>query len=342
MAKKVITAESVARGMIVSEAVRRIGVKQGSQIHKHIIDDFNRVKPDGGAMTYTAPWCAAFASAMAIRVFGVHDAKEYFPLSYNCNTIILKAKRMNIWKERDSYKPEPGDWILYDWDDSGSTDNDNKGSADHVGIVRYVTGDSIHVVEGNKGTTSQVGERIMHTNGRFIRGFVCPKYEVVTIQGRAIKAAEKLEKRAIEDKMTYNGSATYNTYKQALKGKKQLNCATAISYILQAVKVLPVNRRIWLSDKINGSGAATIKKRASVTYPNKRPGKMLNTLKPGDICGWKKGDLVHTAMVHHIVGKRIYWVTFGKSDMARHNMIRRRPFYYGLRVKVLIKLHRPE
>ena len=181
----------------------------------------------------------------------------------------------------------------------------------------------------------------MHVNGRYIRGFVLPKYDVVTIQGRAIKAAEALEKTAIKDKMTYNEHATYNTYKQALRGKRELNCATALSYILQAVKALPTNRRIWLSDKINGSGATTIKRKADVSYPKRKPKKMLTKLKPGDVCGWKKGNLVHTAMVHHIDGRKIYWVTFGKTDMAAHKMIRRRPFYYNMRVMVLIRLHQP-
>lgn len=337
---KLITAESVARDMIVSEAVRVLGVKQGSKEHKALINLFNTVKPDGAAMTYAAPWCAACASALAIRAFGKESAKDYFPLSYNCNTIIAKAKTKRIWKESDKYHPDPGDWILYDWDDSGN--GDNKGSADHVGIVRYVSGTAVHVIEGNKGTSEEVGERIIHINARYIRGYVVPKYDRVTIQGRAIREAEELAERAIKDKMTYNGHATYNTYKQALHGKKQLNCATAISYILQAIKVLPTNRRIWLSSKINGSGSTTIKKRTTVTYPNKKCKKLLKVLKPGDICGWEKGSLVHTAMVHHIKGRKIYWVTFGKTDMAIHKMIRRRPFYYRMRVKVLIKLHQPD
>ena len=343
MAKKVITAESVARGMIVSEAVRLIGVRQGSKLHKDIIDDFNRVKPDGSPMTYNAPWCAAFASAMAIRAFGVQAAKEYFPLSYNCNTIISKAKKMGIWEESDSYnKLKPGDWILYDWDDSGR--GDNKGSADHVGIVRYTTKDSIHVVEGNKGVTEQTGERIISINGRFIRGFVCPKYEVVTIQGRAIEEAEKLAKRAVKDRMKYDGTATYNTYNKALKGAKKINCATFISYVLQAVKVLPYNRRIWLSDKVNGSGAATLKKRSDISHPKKSPKRLLKEgkVKPGDIYGWKWAGGVHTAMVHHIDGKRIYWVTAGKSDVAAHRLIRRRPFYYRKRADIVVKLEQPK
>lgn len=339
MSKNIITAESVARAKIVSKAVDDIGIRQGSKAHKKIIDTFNTVKPDGAPMTYTAPWCDAYVSALAIETFGKEAAKEYFPLSYNCNTTIAKAQKMGIWKEDDAYKPKPGDLILYDWDDSGR--GENKGSADHIGIVRYVTSDSIHVIEGNKGVTEQVGERIIAINGRYIRGFVTPKYDLVTIQGRIIREADEMAKKAIKDKMIYDGSATHNTYNKAKKTDKRVNCATLASYILQAVKVLPYNRRIWLSDQINGSGATTLRKKSTVSHPRKTPGALLREgkLKPGDICGWKWSGGVHTAIVHHIEGKRIYWFTGGASDFRARKLIRRRPFYYHLKAGVVIHLH---
>lgn len=342
MSKKIITAESVARAKIVAKAVDDIGIRQGSKAHKKLIDTFNTVKPDGAPMTYTAPWCDAYVSALAIETFGKEAAKEYFPLSYNCNTTIAKAKKMGIWKEADSYKPEPADLILYDWDDSGR--GENKNSADHIGIVRYVTSDSIHVIEGNKGVTEQVGERIIHINGRYIRGFVTPKYDRVTIQGRIIREADEMAKKAVKDKMIYDGSATHNTYNKAKKTDKRVNCATLASYILQAVKVLPYNRRIWLSDQINGSGATTLRKKSTVSHPRKTPGALLREgkLKPGDICGWKWSGGVHTAIVHHIEGKRIYWFTGGASDFRAKKLIRRRPFYYHLKAGVVIHLHQPK
>lgn len=166
--------ESEMRAKVVKTAKSYLGVKQGSSKHRYIVDLFNKVKPDGWAMTYDAAWCACFASAIAIKAFGIAKAKKYFPLSANCGTIIDKAKRMGIWKESDSYKPKPGDWVLYDWDDSGR--GDNHGSPDHVGIVEKVLKSTITVIEGNKGMTSSVGRRTVSVNGRFIRGFVTPKY----------------------------------------------------------------------------------------------------------------------------------------------------------------------
>jgi LysM repeat protein len=82
---------------------------------------------------------------------------------------------MGIWTESDAYIPDPGDWILYDWDDSGR--GDNVGGPDHVGIVEAVTRSKITVIEGNK--SKAVGERELSINGRYIRGFVVPKYSAM-------------------------------------------------------------------------------------------------------------------------------------------------------------------
>lgn len=163
------------RNELIKDAESFLGAKQGSAKHKDLINIFNEVKPDGWAMTYSAYWCAAFASACAIKAFGISQAKKYFPLSANCGTIVSKAKSMGIWTESDAYIPDPGDWILYDWDDSGR--GDNVGGPDHVGIVEAVTRSKITVIEGNK--SKAVGERELSINGRYIRGFVVPKYSAM-------------------------------------------------------------------------------------------------------------------------------------------------------------------
>ena len=170
------------RNQLVKTAESYLGTKQGQSLHKLIINTFNKVKPDGWAMTYSAPWCAAFASGIAIDTFGVDKAKKYFPLSANCGTIIRKAQNMGIWNESDAYVPDKGDWILYDWDDSGK--GDNKGAPDHVGIVEKVSGSKITVIEGNKGTSEEVGRRTLSVNGRYIRGFVLPKYSAMATSGK--------------------------------------------------------------------------------------------------------------------------------------------------------------
>lgn len=160
------------RDKVIETAKKYLGAKEGGKEHKHLMDVFNTVKPDGAKMTYSAPWCAAFASAIEIEALGKTKAKKICPLSYNCGTIISKAKKMGIWVESDSYKPQEADWILYDWQDSGK--GDNHGSPDHVGIVEKVKDGEITVIEGNK--NDRVERRTLKVNGKYIRGFVSIPY----------------------------------------------------------------------------------------------------------------------------------------------------------------------
>lgn len=167
--------EKDLRNKIVEAASSYVGVNEGEKKHHEIIDIFNKVKPDGWAMIYSAAWCAAFASAMAIKAFGTSKAAEYLPLSANCAKMITKAQKLGIWVEDDAFTPQPGDFILYDWDDSGK--GDNKGTPDHVGIVTKVTTKQFKVIEGNY--SDMVKERTIAKNGRYIRGFVTPKYDAM-------------------------------------------------------------------------------------------------------------------------------------------------------------------
>lgn len=179
--------ENEIRQKVIDKAKSYLGVKEGSKKHKHIVEVFNTVKPDGGAMTVSAPWCACFVSAVEIETLGKADAKKICPLSYNCGTITSKAKKMGTWIESDSHTPKVADWILYDWQDSGK--GDNKGGADHVGLVEKVTAKQIYVIEGNK--NDRVERRILKINGRFIRGFVAIPYKNIASTDDAEKPKPK-------------------------------------------------------------------------------------------------------------------------------------------------------
>lgn len=188
------------RDRVVQTALKYLGAKEGSDLHKEIIQIFNTVKPDGGRMGMLDPWCAAFASAIEIEALGVTKAKKFCPLSYNCGTIVSKAKKEGIWIEKDSYAPKVADWILYDWQDSGK--GDDKGSPDHVGIVVNVTKKQIVVIEGNK--RDRVETRTLKINGRCIRGFVAIPYgKIATTQ---IKVVTKPAKDTKEPKKVKVGS----------------------------------------------------------------------------------------------------------------------------------------
>ena len=196
------------RTKLVKTALKFIGAKEGGKKHKHIIDVFNTVKPDGWAMTYSAPWCAAAVSSWAIEAFGADKAKKYFPLSANCGTIITKAKKMGIWKEKDSYKPTAGDWILYDWQDSGR--GDDKGSPDHVGLIQKVGEKFFTVIEGNK--NDAVENRRVAINGKYVRGFVVPDYAKMVPKPKKADP-KKTEKKKAEPKKTVKKKAKVINYR---------------------------------------------------------------------------------------------------------------------------------
>ena len=159
------------REQIVNTAVRYNGMPFNGGSHRTLIDEFNKHKPDGWAMTYNANFCAACASAVAY-LCGVGDA---YPCSANVGTIVAKAQKMGIWVENDAYIPSAGDWIVYAWDDSGRGDNTT--GASHVGIVVSAGGGYINVFEFNIHNNHSTGYRKIPINGRFIRGFVVPKFQ---------------------------------------------------------------------------------------------------------------------------------------------------------------------
>lgn len=163
-----------SRTVVVDTAKAWLGMKEADGSHRVIIDTYNAHKPlpRGYAVKYTDAWCATFVSAVAIKC----GYTDIIPTECGCPEMVSKAKAMGIWTESDSYVPKPGDIILYDWQDSGK--GDNTGVPDHVGIVVSSTSTSFTVIEGNK--SDAVGYRTMPVNGRYIRGFICPKYDADT------------------------------------------------------------------------------------------------------------------------------------------------------------------
>lgn len=159
------------RAKVVALAQSWVGKKESDGSHKSIIDIYNSFTPHprGYKLQYTDAWCAGTVSALAIYL----GYTDIMPVECSCYYLIEQAKKMGIWKEDDAYTPKPADLILYDWQDSGS--GDNTGSPDHVGTVEKVSGTTITVIEGNY--SDAVKRRTIQVNGRYIRGYICPKYD---------------------------------------------------------------------------------------------------------------------------------------------------------------------
>lgn len=162
-----------SRNAMVQLATSWLGKNEKDGTHKEIIDIYNQYnpKPRGITMLYTWAWCACTWSALAIKL----GYTDIIPIEISCGELIEAAKKMGCWKEADNYVPLPGDAVLYDWDDSGK--GDNLGWPDHVGMVDYCNSESGYftVIEGNY--NDSVKKRTVSINGKFVRGFITPKYD---------------------------------------------------------------------------------------------------------------------------------------------------------------------
>lgn len=182
MAKK-----TYSRDAAVKQINSWIGLKTADGSYKKILDIYNsqKAKPRGVTMKPGMAWCAATVSAVAIAL-GYDDI---FPLECSCSRMIAKAIKMGIWNEDDSYVPSPGDLCMYDWEDNGK--GDNKGTPDHVGMVTYVNKKSGYFVVTEGNYSKSVKKRTIAINGKFIRGFVTPKYTEAKANSNLAKTNRK-------------------------------------------------------------------------------------------------------------------------------------------------------
>ena len=159
---------------VVEQAKAWLGLKESDGSFKPIIDTYNAHKPlaRGYKVKYTDEWCATFVSAVAIKL----GYTDIMPTECSCTKMIELLKKLGAFVENDAYVPKPGDIMFYDWQDNGV--GDNKGSADHVGIVEKVEGNTITVIEGNY--SQSVKRRNIAVNGKYIRGYGVPKYDKET------------------------------------------------------------------------------------------------------------------------------------------------------------------
>ena len=161
------------RNAVVALARSWIGKKESNGTHREIIDIYNTHKPlpRNAKMQYNYAWCAATWSALAIKL----GYTDIMPVEMSCGYLIEEAKKMGIWVENDGYIPQPGDAILYDWNDNGVGDNISWPS--HVGVVEAVNESAGYftVIEGNY--SDSVKRRTVSIDGRYIRGFITPKYD---------------------------------------------------------------------------------------------------------------------------------------------------------------------
>lgn len=162
--------ETQVRQHLVDCAMQWLGYNEADGSHKAIIDIYNSHTPlaRGYKLKYTDSWCAATVSAAAITA----GYTDIIPSECSCGQMVSLFSKAGRWIEDDSYVPDVGDIIFYDWDDTGA--GNNIGWPDHVGIVVSIENGTITVIEGNK--DNAVEFRTISVNGKFIRGYGVPDY----------------------------------------------------------------------------------------------------------------------------------------------------------------------
>ena len=201
------------REAVVAKISSWEGYNERSGQYKAIIDGYNAYLPTAvkaGCVNYkvkyTDEWCATAASYAYIACGLGH----LFPVECSCPRMITLAKKMGIWQENDGYTPKPAEAVLYDWDDSGK--GDNTGTADHIGIVIAVDGNTFTVMEGNNGET--VKHRTMSVNGKYIRGFITPRFGTEKKTNAIVEPQKTDTDLAIE--VWYNVHGTGDKRKESL------------------------------------------------------------------------------------------------------------------------------
>ena len=228
--------ETELRMKYVNTAIKYYGCRESDGSHKPIIDLYNSHTPlaRGYKVNWKGdPWCATFVSAIAIEC-GLTDI---IPTECSCSKQIELFKKLGRWMETDSYEPNIGDIIYYDWDDNGS--GENKGAPEHVGIVTAIKGSSIVVIEGNMGRA--VNYRRMNINGRYIRGYGLPHYASKATKKEPAPVVYKptvleWQKAAIADGFKFP--------KYGADGMWGNECATVATKAIVKKRVLYVNKNL--------------------------------------------------------------------------------------------------
>ena len=251
--KQTVETEKTA-DRVVEHARAWLGKNEADGSHKEIIDIYNAHLPlaRGYKVKYTDSWCATFVSAVAIEL----GYTDIIPTECSCQRMIDSFKAINRWIEDDAHEAKPGDIIFYDWQDDGK--GDNTGWSDHVGVVESVSGGIISVIEGNY--NDAVKRRALSINGRYIRGYGVPDYDMRTNAMSGLKSIDEIAKEVIagewgsgENRKKKLASAGYNYTTVQAKVNEILNVCYYPKYTGTSKQVDAVFKAIGVPGKFRGT-----------------------------------------------------------------------------------------
>lgn len=166
-----------------------IGCNEADGSYMEILDLYNSHEPRarGYVIQPDDEWCDCTVSAAAIKA-GMADLIGT-EVGVERHVGIFQEK--GIWIEDGTVTPEPGDIIVFDWDSAAQPTN---GFSDHIGVVEYAEGGTVHTIEGNSG--GAVARRSYAVGAACIRGYARPRYDGAESTGNAENIAIAQEPEA--------------------------------------------------------------------------------------------------------------------------------------------------
>ena len=230
-----------------------MGYSESNGKFKEIIDIYNSRTPRARnyKLKYTDEWCSGTISAAAIKT----GAVDIIGTEVSCTKFIEIFKKKGIWIEDGTIKPQVGDIILFDWDNSRQP---NDGQPNHIGIVEQQYGNTIVCIEGNY--NCKVARRTINVGWGYIRGFARPKYDTAT---EAITPAKKKDLATIANEVIHGAWGNGVSRKSALKkaGYDPDAVQAKVNEILAAAKLKSI--AVIAREVINGKwGNGTARKNA--------------------------------------------------------------------------------
>lgn len=244
-----------------------VGKNEADGSYKTIIDIYNGYKgafPRGTKMEYSWAWCACTWSAAAIKL----GYTPIMPIEISCYYLIEAAKKKGIWIENDAHVPKVGEGVLYYWKDGTNfATTDCTGVPDHVGTVTevYEKAGYFVVTEGNY--SNAVKKRTMLINGRYIRGFISPKYTDDTVTPVTPAAGKDLTTVAREVILGVWGNMPERKTKLEASGYNFTDVQNKVNELLNKNVPTPSKpQNTGVTKVVAGSGAASFDKSLAGSY----------------------------------------------------------------------------
>lgn len=139
---------------IVDVALSQVGNRENGE---------NQTKYNDWMGMKGARWCHIFVSWCAYKAgISGNIVPKTASTSYGMNWF----KKRNLFKYKGHYTPKRGDIVYF-----------KSAGRSHVGIVEYVSGDTLHTIEGNSGNA--VKKRTYSLENATITGYGTPKYKLL-------------------------------------------------------------------------------------------------------------------------------------------------------------------